>query len=109
MTGFSKRLTRILLGAILTVATSAHVLGASIHEGGDVASGEKLFKANCASCHKVTDEILAAPGLKGIDQRWAGKDALIVKWIQNPQAAAASGCEAGRRGADQAPRAHRPG
>ena len=91
MTGFSKRLTRILLGAILTVATSAQVLGASIHEGGDVASGEKLFKANCASCHKVTDEILAAPGLKGVDQRWAGKDALIVKWIQNPQAAAASG------------------
>lgn len=64
---------------------------ASIHEGGDAAKGKQLFTANCASCHKVTDEALAAPGLKGIDQRWAGKDALIVKWIQNPQAAAATG------------------
>lgn len=91
MTGFSIRLRKMLLGVILAVSTSAQVFGASIHEGGDVASGEKLFKANCASCHKVTDEVLAAPGLKGIDQRWAGKDALIVKWIQNPQAAAATG------------------
>ena len=91
MTGFSIRLRKMLLGVILTVSTSAQIFGASIHEGGDVASGEKLFKANCASCHKVTDEVLAAPGLKGIDQRWAGKDALIVKWIQNPQAAAGTG------------------
>lgn len=91
MTGFSIRLKKMLLGAILAVSTGAQIFGASIHEGGDVANGEKLFKANCASCHKVTDEVLAAPGLKGIDQRWAGKDALIVKWIQNPQAAAGTG------------------
>lgn len=64
---------------------------AAIFDGGDVAKGESLFKANCASCHKTTEEVLAAPGLAGIDVRWAGKDALIVKWIQNPQAAAATG------------------
>ncbi len=64
---------------------------AGIFEGGDAAKGESLFKANCAACHKTTDEVLAAPGLKDVDVRWKGKDALIVKWIQNPQAAAASG------------------
>ncbi len=64
---------------------------AAIFDGGDAAKGESLFKANCASCHKTTDEVLAAPGLAGVDTRWAGKDALIVKWIQNPQAAAATG------------------
>ena len=64
---------------------------AGVFEGGDAAKGASLFKANCAACHKITDEVLAAPGLKDIDVRWKGKDALIVKWIQNPQAAAASG------------------
>ncbi len=64
---------------------------AGIFEGGDATKGESLFKANCASCHRTTEEVLAAPGLKDIDVRWKGKDALIVKWIQNPQAAAASG------------------
>jgi mono/diheme cytochrome c family protein len=91
MTGFSKRIFRLLTGAVLLVSMSAQQASASIHEGGDAASGEKLFKANCASCHKITEEVLAAPGLKGIDQRWAGKDALLVKWIQGPQAAAATG------------------
>lgn len=62
-----------------------------VFEGGDVVKGESLFKANCASCHKTTEEVLAAPGLKDIDVRWKGKDALIVKWIQNPQGAAATG------------------
>lgn len=66
-------------------------LTASIHEGGDAAAGEKLFKANCASCHRATDQVLAAPGLKGINERWKGKDELLVLWIQNPPAALASG------------------
>ena len=91
MTGFSKSIFRLLTGAVLLVTMSAQQASASIHEGGDAANGEKLFKANCASCHKITEEVLAAPGLKGIDQRWAGKDALLIKWIQNPQGAAASG------------------
>ncbi len=64
---------------------------AAIFDGGDVVKGESLFKANCASCHKTSSEVLAAPGLAGVEARWTGKDALIVKWIQNPQAAAASG------------------
>lgn len=73
----------------LSLFSASHA--ANIHEGGDPVKGAELFNANCASCHKITDEILAAPGLQGIADRWAGKDELIVKWIQNPQGAAATG------------------
>ena len=62
-----------------------------IWEGGNVENGQALFNANCASCHKVTNEVLAAPGLAGIRDRWTSGDELLVQWIQNPQAAAESG------------------
>ncbi len=64
---------------------------AGVWEGGDPVKGEQLFNANCASCHKITKEVLAAPGLGGIAERWSASEELLVKWIQNPQAAAASG------------------
>jgi mono/diheme cytochrome c family protein len=90
-----KRLSRSFSSKILVSFSTAMLLTfsafAGIFEGGDAAKGEALFKANCASCHKTTEEVLAAPGLKDVDVRWKGKDALIVKWIQNPQAAAATG------------------
>lgn len=89
------RLSRSFISKILVPFSTAILLNfnafGGVFEGGDAAKGESLYKANCASCHKTTDEVLAAPGLKDIDVRWKGKDALIVKWIQNPQAAAATG------------------
>jgi mono/diheme cytochrome c family protein/ribosomal protein L37AE/L43A len=89
------RLSRSFCSKIIVSLSAAMLLTfstfAGVFEGGDAAKGESLFKANCASCHKLSDEVLAAPGLKDIDVRWKGKDALIVKWIQNPQAAAATG------------------
>jgi cytochrome c2 len=66
---------RVLITLALIISTALTSF-ASIHEGGDVAKGEQLFNANCASCHKITNEVLAAPGLGGVDQRWAGKDFL---------------------------------
>lgn len=82
------------LGRILTVAAlmTAQTLSAqSIWEGGDVENGQALFNANCASCHLVTADVLAAPGLAGIADRWGASDELLVQWIQNPQGAAATG------------------
>lgn len=64
---------------------------ADIHTGGDVAVGEQLFTANCASCHRPNAEVLAAPGLAGINERWKGKDELLVLWIQNPKEAHETG------------------
>jgi len=64
---------------------------AGVFDGGDAAKGEAVFKANCASCHSIDGSIVAAPSLQGVADRWAGKDALIVKWIQNPNGALATG------------------
>ena len=74
----------ITVFALITLQFST-VSAQSIWEGGSIENGQSLFNANCASCHKVTDEVLAAPGLAGIADRWGASDELLVKWIQNPQ------------------------
>ncbi len=43
--------------------------------------GQKLFKANCAACHKV-DKKLVGPALAGVEDRWENHDNL-VSWISN--------------------------
>ena len=63
----------------------------TIWEEGDIEKGQALFKGKCASCHKVTNEPLTGPGLLGIADRWGSTDEMLVKWIQNPQAAAKTG------------------
>lgn len=45
--------------------------------------GEKLFKANCSSCHKL-DKKLIGPALVGVQDRWEDPDALVA-WIKNSQ------------------------
>lgn len=45
--------------------------------------GEKLYRANCASCHKL-DKKLVGPALSGVQDRWESKEALI-SWIKNSQ------------------------
>lgn len=45
------------------------------------AQGEKLFKGNCASCHKP-DKNLTGPALQGSRARWDGKGD-IYAWIKN--------------------------
>lgn len=46
--------------------------------------GAKLFKGNCASCHKPSEQKLVGPGLKGIKSRWPDQTKLIA-WIKNSQ------------------------
>lgn len=53
------------------------------------ATGEKLFKGNCASCHKP-DEDMTGPALKGSIQRWEGKGD-IHAWVKNSTAVIKSG------------------
>jgi mono/diheme cytochrome c family protein len=83
------RARRNLLTACLLL--TAGLATAGIWDEGDIEAGQSLFNANCASCHKVTNEVLAAPGLAGIADRWGSSDELLVNWIQNPQGAAESG------------------
>lgn len=63
----------------------------SIWEVGDPINGQVLFNTNCASCHKITDEVLVGPGLAGIQKRWKSSDDMLVQWVQNPQEAYESG------------------
>ncbi len=46
--------------------------------------GEAVFKANCTSCHKIHDK-LVGPALKGVHERWDGKEAELVAFIKNSQ------------------------
>lgn len=59
---------------------------------GDAATysaGEKLFKGNCASCHKPTKP-MTGPAIQGARARWEGKGD-IHAWVKNSQAVVKSG------------------
>ena len=47
--------------------------------------GEKLFKANCASCHHPVKNA-TGPKMQGVLQKWsdAGEEELIYQWVSNP-------------------------
>ena len=48
------------------------------------ATGEKVFKQNCASCHKP-DVKMTGPAVKGSKERWAKSGGDIYAWIKNSQ------------------------
>lgn len=52
--------------------------------------GAKIFKANCAACHKP-DKDLVGPALKGATSRWEGNEEMLYMWIKNPQKALETG------------------
>jgi mono/diheme cytochrome c family protein len=79
---------RFKIRLISTVAILvALFLQSSVLQAQDAA---KLFKANCASCHKPTDQKLVGPGLKGIRSRWP-EEAKLIAWIKNSTAFLATG------------------
>ncbi len=54
----------------------------------DVAEGEKLFNANCTSCHALNEKVVG-PALKGVNDKY--DEAWLIKWIKNSQAMVKSG------------------
>ncbi len=54
--------------------------------------GKKLFRKNCASCHRrnMVDD-MTGPALRGVTERWAGRETLLYDWIKNSQAVIATG------------------
>jgi len=54
--------------------------------------GKKLFRKNCASCHRrnMVDD-MTGPALRGTTERWAGREEILYNWIKNSQAVIASG------------------
>jgi len=61
----------------------AFVIGFASFTNLHAQDGEKLFKQNCSACHKV-DKDLVGPALKGVQERWSGKENLLYEWIKNP-------------------------
>jgi len=54
--------------------------------------GKKLFRKNCASCHrKNMKDDMTGPALKGVTERWAGRENILYDWIKNSQAVIATG------------------
>ena len=54
----------------------------------DLEHGEKLYKANCASCHKI-DKKLIGPPLQGVTEKRSQE--WLIKWIRNNVELRASG------------------
>ena len=81
---FSKNFTG-LLHAILAFVLFLSVTTAHAQKDQALYSqGEKVFKGNCASCHKP-DKDLTGPALKGAKARWEGKGD-IYAWVKNSTA-----------------------
>lgn len=74
------RLASILFSSLILLAS----FSASAQDG------EKLFKQNCATCHRIDDKKMVGPGLAGIEDRAPGRE-WLVKWVQGPAALIASG------------------
>ncbi|MBL0045840.1 MAG: c-type cytochrome [Flavobacteriales bacterium] len=71
-----------LLHATLVVAFLLSTVAASAQDKDLYAKGEKLFKGNCASCHKP-DVKMTGPALKGSKDRWAKSGGDIYAWVKN--------------------------
>ena len=55
----------------------------------DVAAGKAIFSTKCASCHAINSKVIG-PALAGVEDRWPDRS-LLIKWVQNYEAAAATG------------------
>ncbi|MBK9076803.1 MAG: c-type cytochrome [Flavobacteriales bacterium] len=67
--------------------------GSARAQGADAAlygAGEKIFKANCQSCHKPHVKQATGPALKDARARWEGQGD-IYAWVRNSQTVVKSG------------------
>lgn len=79
-----------LLHVVLAVVLFTSVTGAYAQADKALYStGEKVFKGNCASCHKP-DKDMTGPAIKGAKARWEGKGD-IHAWVKNSTAVIKSG------------------
>lgn len=87
---FSAVLTFLISAAFTLVSsmTMAQDSTAVAAAGGDPAVGEKLWKANCAACHKV-DAKLIGPALGQVTEKY--DEEWLISWIRNNQELRESG------------------
>ena len=82
-----KRAAILFLGIILatTAFSQEDVIDPAI-----IASGEKLYNANCTQCHAI-NEVVIGPALRGIEER--RERPWLISWIKNSQKVIESGDE----------------
>lgn len=73
----------VFMAAIMMAGFSAMAVA------GEAEEGELLYKKHCRSCHKLTDQLSAGPGFKGVTERYP--EAWMDNWIKNPKELIASG------------------
>lgn len=73
ITGTFKFLATVVLSVVLGLSTIAQ----------DATNGEKLFGAQCTSCHMLGG-VLIGPNLEGVTKRWS-KDEELISFIKNSQ------------------------
>jgi len=82
------------LAVLLTLTTSIfaqdEVQSIPAREGADAAVGEKLFKAQCAACHKLYKD-MTGPKLYGVTVKYEDDYEWFYKWIKNSPGLIASG------------------
>jgi len=86
-TSYVMRKSRNVLVFRLPNSLTALMMGFLLSISGQIFAqdGAALFKGNCASCHRPTEEPLTGPGLKGVRERWEGREDLLYQWVKNPQ------------------------
>ena len=77
---FRMRFFATKLFRVLTIALMVSALTNPLQADVDAELGKKLFKANCASCHKL-DKKLVGPALAGVTDRHS--EAWLLSWVRN--------------------------
>ncbi len=77
------RLTRLFIFLFLSTFISFN--SSAVDTSDPVyAKGEKLFYANCASCHAIDKKVIGPP-LKGVINNWPDRE-YLYKWVHNSKA-----------------------
>lgn len=81
-----KIVTSVLRSLVIVTALFSLSLSAAFAQTAE--EGEKLFNANCTSCHALNEKVVG-PALKNVHTK--RKEEWLVKWIRNSQALVKSG------------------
>jgi cytochrome c oxidase subunit 2 len=79
-----KNFKSLIIIMIITLFSQSKIQAA------DAANGEKVFKANCTSCHIIGGKLIG-PNLVGVKDRWKGREAKLAAFVKNSQTVIKSG------------------
>ncbi len=78
------------LAFVFTLVFTTITYAGDAPSAGNIAEGQKIFKANCAACHSLGANKVVGPGLQGVIDRVPSQD-WMLSWIKNNNALRKSG------------------